>query len=145
VLEDLIRAWDGEEVVAHFDEPSGAWMFICLHSTRRGPAGGGTRLQVYPSAADALEDAMRLAEGMTLKMSAADLPFGGGKPVLSVPTLPTGEERRRLLLRYADLVASLGGTLTVIYERAETEGITTAAAAEQIALARARGRRPSNE
>jgi leucine dehydrogenase len=109
VLEDLIRAWDGEEVVAHFDEPSGAWMFICLHSTGRGPAGGGTRLQVYPSAADALADAMRLAEGMTLKMSAADLPFGGGKAVLSVPILPTGEERRRLLLRYGDLVASLGG------------------------------------
>ena len=110
MLEDLIRAWDGEEVVAHFDESGGAWMFICLHSTRRGPAGGGTRMQVYPSAADALEDAMRLAEGMTLKMSAADLPFGGGKAVLLVPSLPTGEERRRLLLRYADLVASLGGS-----------------------------------
>src|SRR4029453_1585539 len=61
------------------------------------------------SPADALEDAMRLSEGMTLKMAVADLPFGGGKAVLAVPSVPGGEERRRLLLRYAKLVASLGG------------------------------------
>ena len=109
MLEDLIRSWDGEQVVAHFDHPSGSWMFVCLHSTRRGPAGGGTRIKAYPTPADALEDAMRLASGMTLKMAAADLPFGGGKAVLSVPSVPEGDERRRLLLRYADLVASLGG------------------------------------
>jgi leucine dehydrogenase len=109
VLEDLIQEWDGEEVVAHFDHPSGSWMFVCLHSTRRGPAGGGTRIKAYPTPGDALEDAMRLASGMTLKMAAADLPFGGGKAVLSVPSVPEGDERRRLLLRYADLVASLGG------------------------------------
>jgi hypothetical protein len=30
VLEDLIRAWDGEEVVVHFDDPSGSWMFVCV-------------------------------------------------------------------------------------------------------------------
>jgi len=47
VLEDLIRAWDGEEVVVGFDEPSGTWMFVCIHSTRLGPAGGGTRMKAY--------------------------------------------------------------------------------------------------
>jgi len=109
VLEDLIRSWDGEQVVMHFDHKSGSWMFVCLHSTLRGPAGGGTRIKAYPTPADALEDAMRLSSGMTLKMAAADLPFGGGKAVLSVPSVPEGDERRRLLLRYAELVASLGG------------------------------------
>jgi glutamate dehydrogenase/leucine dehydrogenase len=109
VLEDLIRSWDGEQVVMHFDHESGSWMFVCLHSTLRGPAGGGTRIKTYPTPADALEDAMRLSSGMTLKMAAADLPFGGGKAVLSVPSVPEGDARRRLLLRYADLVASLGG------------------------------------
>jgi leucine dehydrogenase len=37
-------------------------------------------------------------------------PFGGGKAVLAVPELPTGDRRRALLLRYGDMVASLGGT-----------------------------------
>jgi leucine dehydrogenase len=46
---------------------------------------------------------------MTLKMAAVDMPFGGGKAVLAVPELLDGEARRGLLLRYADLVASLRG------------------------------------
>lgn len=110
MLEDLIRLWDGEEVVVRFDQPSGTWIFVCIHSTRRGPAGGGTRMKTYAGPADALADAMRLSAAMTLKMAAVELPFGGGKAVLAVPALPDHEERRRLLLRYADLLASLGGS-----------------------------------
>lgn len=109
MLEDLIRAWDGEEVVVRFDRPTGSWMFVCIHSTARGPAGGGTRLKVYSEPSDALADAMRLASAMTLKMAAVDMPFGGGKAVLAVPELLDGDARRGLLLRYADLVASLRG------------------------------------
>jgi leucine dehydrogenase len=110
VLEDLIRGWDGEEVVVGFDEPSGTWMFVCIHSTRLGPAGGGTRMKSYAQPSDALQDAMNLSEAMTLKMAAAGIPFGGGKAVVAVPAPPAGEERRRILLRYADLAASLGRT-----------------------------------
>jgi leucine dehydrogenase len=110
VLEELLRSWDGEEVVVRFDRPTGTWMFVCIHATSRGPAGGGTRMKVYAGPADALADAMRLAEAMTLKMAAVDMPFGGGKAVLAVPELLDGDARRGLLLRYADLVASLRGT-----------------------------------
>jgi leucine dehydrogenase len=110
VLEDLIRSWDGEQVVVRFDRPSGTWMFVCIHSTLRGAAGGGTRMKTYPALADALADAMRLSAAMTLKMAAVGMPFGGGKAVLAVPASIDGEERRALLLRYADLVASLRGT-----------------------------------
>jgi leucine dehydrogenase len=110
VLEDLIRGWDGEEVVVGFDEASGTWMFVCIHSTRLGPAGGGTRMKSYAEPSDALQDAMNLSEAMTLKMAAAGIPFGGGKAVLAVPALPEGDERRRILLRYAELAASLGQT-----------------------------------
>jgi leucine dehydrogenase len=110
VLEELIRSWDGEEVVVRFDEPTGTWMFVCIHSTARGPAGGGTRMKVYGEPGEALGDAMRLASAMTLKMAAVDMPFGGAKAVLAVPELLDGEARRGLLLRYADLVASLRGT-----------------------------------
>ena len=110
MLEDLIRGWDGEEVVVGFDEPSGTWMFVCIHSTRLGPAGGGTRMKSYAQPSDALQDAMNLSEAMTLKMAAAGIPFGGGKAVVAVPSPPEGDERRRILLRYADLAASLGET-----------------------------------
>jgi leucine dehydrogenase len=85
-------------------------MFVCVHSTVLGPAGGGTRMRVYPAPADGLADAMRLSGAMTRKMAAAGMPRGGGKAVLAVPELPVGEPRRRLLRRYGELVASLGGT-----------------------------------
>jgi len=110
VFEDLLRSWDGEEAVIRFDEESGAWMFVCVHSTALGPAGGGTRLRVYPAPGEGLADAMRLSGAMTRKFAAADIPRGGGKAVLAVPDLPAGDARRRLLLRYGELVDSLGGT-----------------------------------
>lgn len=110
MFEDLLQAWDGEEAVIRFDADSGAWMFVCIHSTALGPGGGGTRLRVYPTPADGLADAMRLSGAMTRKFAAAGIPRGGGKAVLAVPELPTGDARRRLLLRYGDLVAALGGT-----------------------------------
>jgi glutamate dehydrogenase/leucine dehydrogenase len=110
VFEDLLRRWDGEEAVIRYDEPSGAWMFVCVHSTARGPAGGGTRMRVYEQPADGLADAMRLSQAMTVKMAVAVDERGGGKGVLAVPELPSGDARRTLLLRYGELVASLGGT-----------------------------------
>jgi leucine dehydrogenase len=110
VLEELIRSWDGEEVVVRYDRPTGTWMFVCIHSTARGPAGGGTRMQTYESPDAGLEDAMRLAGAMTLKMAGVDIPFGGGKAVLAVPGPLEDGDRRGLLLRYGQLVNSLGGT-----------------------------------
>jgi len=108
-FEELLRSWGGEQAVFRYDEPSGSWMFVCIHSTTLGPAGGGTRMLVYPTPADGLADAMRLSAAMTLKMAVVGAPFGGGKAVLAVPALPGGEERRKLLLRYGALVSSLGG------------------------------------
>jgi leucine dehydrogenase len=110
VFEELISAWDGEHVVVRHDPESGAWMLVGIHSTQLGPAMGGTRLKSYASPAEALEDALRLAAGMTRKLAVVGLPCGGGKAVLAVPELPTGDERRRLLERYGDLVDSLGGS-----------------------------------
>ena len=110
MFEDLLRGWDGEEAAVRFDEPSQTWMFVCVHSTVLGPAMGGTRMKAYPTPHDALADGLRLSGAMTLKQAAADLPYGGGKAVLAVPSVPTGDERRALLLRYGELVASLGGT-----------------------------------
>ena len=109
-FESVLAGWDGEHTVVRHDAESGAWMFVCVHSTVRGPAGGGTRMRVYPAPADGLADAMRLSAAMTWKMAAAGMPRGGGKAVLAVPELLAGEPRRRLLRRYGELVASLGGS-----------------------------------
>jgi leucine dehydrogenase len=110
VFEELFERWDGEEAVVRYDHESGAWMFVCIHSTVLGPGAGGTRMRVYPTPADGLADAMKLSGAMTAKWAGANLPSGGGKAVLAVPELPTGDARRRLLLRYGRLVQSLGGT-----------------------------------
>ena len=53
-LRGLLADWDGEHAVVRFDPESGAWIFVCVHSTARGPAGGGTRMRVYPTPADGL-------------------------------------------------------------------------------------------
>jgi leucine dehydrogenase len=109
VFEELFEAWDGEEAVVRYDRESGGWIFVCIHSTVLGPAAGGTRLRVYPTPADGLADAMKLSRAMTVKWAGANLPSGGGKAVLAVPALPTGDARRELLLRYGDVVQSIGG------------------------------------
>jgi len=110
-VEDLLAAWDGESVSIHRDRESGAWMFICVHSTRLGPAGGGTRMKHYPRLEDALADGMRLSEAMSLKFASVQFPHGGGKAVIALPTpeIPQGEARRRLLREYGAFVNSLGG------------------------------------
>ena len=110
MFEDLLRQWDGEHVVTRYDAESATWIFVCIHSTRLGPAMGGTRLRPYNGPAQALEDGLRLAAGMTRKLAVLGLPCGGGKAVLAVPEVPEGEQRRRLFARYADLIESLGGS-----------------------------------
>jgi hypothetical protein len=51
-FEQLLGNWDGETAVVRRDPESGAWIFVCLHSTRLGPAGGGTRMKVYATPAE---------------------------------------------------------------------------------------------
>jgi leucine dehydrogenase len=108
-LLDLVRSWDGEAVVARFDRPTGAWIFIALHSTVLGRPVGGTRMQRYACPADGLRDAQRLGEAMTAKWAALELPIGGGKAVIALPGELAPDEREGLLLRYGGLVESLRG------------------------------------
>ena len=109
-LKSLIEGWEGVGVVVRYDQLTGTWIFIALHNDMLGPCTGGTRMKVYPSPAIALQDAMRLGEGMTYKWAAVDVAFGGGKAVLAVPRPLEGEERTGLLTRYGQLIESLHGT-----------------------------------
>ena len=108
-MEALIENWDGEAVVVRHDKESGAWMFIAIHSTRLGPAAGGTRMKSYPDVRAALRDALRLGEGMTYKFAACGLPFGGAKAVIAIPDQLDPQSRAPLLRRYGTLVRQLGG------------------------------------
>jgi len=110
VFEELLEGWDGEEVAVRFDRDLETWMFVCVHSTRLGPACGGTRMKSYAEPGESLRDGLRLSGAMTAKNAVAGLPLGGGKAVLAVPEIPQGDGRRELFLRYGHLVRSLGGT-----------------------------------
>ena len=106
-----LEAWDGKSVSIHRDSETGTWMFVCVHSTRLGPAAGGTRMKHYASPGDGLADGMRLSAAMTLKFASVEFPHGGGKAVIALPTedIPQGDARRRLLHEYGSFVNSLGG------------------------------------
>ncbi len=96
-----------EEIVFGYDPESGLKAIIAIHSTALGPALGGTRFYPYESEADALEDVLRLSQGMTFKAASAGLDLGGGKAVL------IGDWRKlkseRLWRAYGRVVDSLRG------------------------------------
>lgn len=121
-MQTLLREWDGETVILRYDQPSGAWIFIAVHSTRLGPAVGGTRMKPYTDAREALQDAMRLSAGMTYKLAVSGLPFGGGKAVIAIPVDFDGQSRPALLRCYGALVRQLGG----LYSTAPDVGTSSA-------------------
>jgi leucine dehydrogenase len=108
-LEQLLPTWDGEEIVIRFDAETRAWIITAIHSTRLGPASGGTRMKVYPDLTSAVDDAMRLAEGMTYKFAVTGFPRGGGKTVIALPGTLETDARAALLRRYGTMVHGLGG------------------------------------
>lgn len=74
---------------------------IAIHDTTLGPAAGGVRMKEYETEADAINDALRLARGMTYKCAAAGVPYGGGKcVVIGNPKRDKTEARLRALGRF---------------------------------------------
>ena len=68
-----------------FDPESGLHAIIAIHDTTLGPALGGCRFIPYTDTDKAVEDAIRLAKGMTYKAALAGVPQGGGKSVILAP------------------------------------------------------------
>jgi leucine dehydrogenase len=108
-FEHLLTGWDGQQVAVRYDASFATWMFIGVHSTSGGRSGGGTRMAVYAAPEDGLADALKLSAAMTRKMAVCNVAMGGGKGVLAVPSLPTGDARVELLHRYGDFIGSLNG------------------------------------
>ena len=95
-----------EQVLECIDESAGYHAIIALHSTRLGPAVGGTRYWSYPSTREAITDALRLARGMTFKCAVAGLDLGGGKSVILATPDP---DRTALFRAHGRAIQSLGG------------------------------------
>jgi leucine dehydrogenase len=96
-----METYDYEQLVICQDKQSGLKAIICIHDTTLGPALGGTRMWTYDSEDAAIEDALRLARGMTYKNAAAGLNLGGGKTVIiGDPKKDKNEEMFRAFGRY---------------------------------------------
>ena len=96
-----------ERVVYAEDEAIHYRAIIAIHSTALGPAVGGTRFWNYATQDEALQDALRLARGMTYKNALAELPIGGGKSVIIGDNRRT--DREQLFRAHGRFVESLGG------------------------------------
>lgn len=107
-----------EKVVKVTDPRVGLTAIIAIHNTMLGPALGGTRIQPYASFDAALEDALRLAKGMTYKSAVAEVGFGGGKSVIIAD--PATQKTPELLLSFGAAVEKLAG----MYICAEDMGCT---------------------
>ena len=115
-----ITAMGHENVLFCHDKETGLKAIIAVHDTTLGPALGGMRRWSYSNEQEMLEDVLRLSEGMTYKAAAADLPMGGAKTVIWMPSpdaSPTEAEARAM----AKFVDRLGG----LYIAAEDVGVTT--------------------
>lgn len=96
-----------ERVLLGEDKSAGYRGVIVIHSTARGVAVGGTRFWNYYNDAEALEDALRLARGMTYKSALADLPLGGGKSVIIGDNKIT--DREGIFRAHGRLINALAG------------------------------------
>jgi leucine dehydrogenase len=82
--------------------------FIAVHSTKLGPAVGGTRFWKYENDDAAVKDLLRLARGMTYKNALAGLGLGGGKSII---VRPAGAFDREMIFRaHGRFVETFGGT-----------------------------------
>ncbi|BAU29141.1 leucine dehydrogenase [Aneurinibacillus soli] len=112
--------YDYEQLVFCQDANSGLKAIIAIHDTTLGPALGGTRMWTYASESEAIEDALRLARGMTYKAAGAGLNLGGGKAVIiGNPRTDKNPEMFRAFGRY---IQGLNGR----YITAEDVGTTVA-------------------
>lgn len=102
-----IKAMGHEQVLICQDLRENYCGIFALHSTRLGPAIGGTRLWNYDHFENAMTDALRLSRGMTYKCAMAGIPFGGGKSVLIADG--NAIHRESLFTTHGKFVERLGG------------------------------------
>ena len=118
-LFDTLAEMGHEEVVMCSDPSIGYKGILAVHSTKLGPALGGTRFWQYATDEEAIIDALRLSRGMTYKNAVAGLKLGGGKSIIIGDNKTT--DREKLFRAHGRFVESLGGR----YITAEDVGTST--------------------
>lgn len=113
-----MEKYDYEQLLFCQDEQSGLKAIIAIHDTTLGPALGGTRMWTYASEEEAIEDALRLARGMTYKNAAAGLNLGGGKTVIIGD--PKKDKNEEMFRAFGRFIQGLNGR----YITAEDVGTT---------------------
>jgi leucine dehydrogenase len=88
-------------------EGNGYHGLIAIHSTKLGPAIGGTRFWTYQNEQEAIRDVLRLARGMTYKNALAGIPFGGGKSIILKTDQLT--DRETIFRTHGKFVETFGG------------------------------------
>ena len=115
-----LEKYQYEQLLFCHDSSSGLKAIIAIHDTTLGPALGGTRMWPYDSEEAAIEDALRLARGMTYKNAAAGLNLGGGKTVIIGD--PEKDKSEALFRAFGRYIQGLNGR----YITAEDVGTTVA-------------------
>jgi leucine dehydrogenase len=118
-LFDRMRELGHERVCLHQDPATGLRAIVAIHSTVLGNALGGTRRWAYACSDEAIEDVLRLSEGMTYKAAAADLPMGGAKSIIMLdkPGQQPTEAEGRAMGRFVE-------TFSGAYIAAEDVGVS---------------------
>jgi leucine dehydrogenase len=118
-LFDTLAEMGHEELVLCSDPSIGYRGILAVHSTRLGPALGGTRFWQYETDEEAIIDALRLSRGMTYKNAVAGLHLGGGKSIIIGDNKT--KDRERIFRAHGRFVETLGGR----YITAEDVGTST--------------------
>lgn len=116
---DMLAEMGHEQIMLCSDPGCGYRGIIAVHSTRLGPALGGTRFWTYADDEEAIVDALRLSRGMTYKNAVAGLSLGGGKSIIIGDNKT--KDREDIFRAHGRFVESLGGR----YITAEDVGTST--------------------
>jgi leucine dehydrogenase len=103
----LLDHYEFDDIHIKQDPATGMLAIIAVHNTTLGPALGGCRFIEYHSYSAALDDALRLAKGMSYKAAALNLPLGGGKAVIVKPSQPF--DRKGYFAAFGQFVQTLNG------------------------------------
>jgi leucine dehydrogenase len=131
---EYMEKYDYENLLLCQDKALDFKALIAIHDTTLGPATGGCRMWQYNSEMDAIEDALRLAKGMTYKYAAAGVNLGGGKAVIIGN--PKRKDREPVFRALGKFINRLGGKFItgedvgttlkdMEYIRMETEHVVT--------------------
>jgi leucine dehydrogenase len=118
-LFDALAEMGHEEIVMCSDPSVGYRGILAVHSTKLGPALGGTRFWQYATDEEAITDALRLSRGMTYKNAVAGLYLGGGKSIIIGDNKT--KDREKIFRAHGCFVEILGGR----YITAEDVGTST--------------------